>query len=84
MNLTEKVSFGNEMVDPLYYMDTTGVSGLIPDAAFTDELTIETNDGVLELGEYNIILDSASQVVVSGFSSEFVSGAPGDMVEITG
>ena len=51
MNLTEKVSFGNEMVDPLYYMDTTGVSGLIPDAAFTDELTIETNDGVLELGE---------------------------------
>ena len=26
MNLTEKVSFGNEMVDPLYYIDTTGTT----------------------------------------------------------
>lgn len=84
MNFTKNVSVGDKVVEDLIYLGTTGVSGLIPSDAITEELSIETNDGILSLGKIDIILDSLSQVVASGLLSGYVSGKAGDVLQISG
>ena len=84
INFSRKVSFGEEEVESLTYLGTTGISGLVPDAALTSEVTIETNDGILSLGKQNVVLDSDSQVVSSGLLPNYVSGEPGKTIIISG
>ena len=84
MNLVERVMFGAEEVSTLAYLKTTGVSGIVPPAAYTNDVILETSDQVLNLGVASIVLDSASQVVVSGLLSDDVSGRAGDAIEISG
>lgn len=84
MNFTRSVAIGEEVVEDLVYLGTTGVSGLVPDAAVTDELTIETNEGILNLGKIDVVLDSASQVLASGMLSGYVSGQAGDTIQLSG
>lgn len=84
MNFTRRVMFGDEEVAELAYLDTTGISGLVPAAAYTAELTVETNAGVLTLGDQYIILDSDSQVLVSGLESDDVSGKAGELINLSG
>jgi len=84
MNFTRNVAVGEELLEALVYLGTTGVSGLIPPGAITEELTVETNDGVLGLGKIDIVLDSLSQVVASGMTSGFVSGKAGDILQLSG
>ena len=84
MNLVERVMFGAEEVSTLAYLKTTGVSGIVPPAAYTNDVILETSDRVLNLGVASVVLDSASQVVVSGLLSDDVSGRAGDAIEISG
>ena len=84
MNFTRSVAIGEEVVEDLVYLGTTGVSGLVPDAAVTEELTIETNEGILNLGKIDVVLDSASQVLASGMLSGYVSGQAGDTIQLSG
>ena len=84
MNFTERVMFGDELVSSLVYLDTTGVSGIVPPPAYTNDVTLESPQEVLNLGVAQVVLDSASQVVVSGLNSSFVSGKAGDLMEISG
>jgi len=91
MNLVERVMFGDETVASLTYLDSpfsfphiTGVSGIVPPAAYTNDLTLETNDGILNLGVARVVLDSASQMLASGLNSSYVSGKAGDTIEISG
>lgn len=60
------------------------MSGEVPAGAITDEISIQINEGLLSLGKQNIILDSSSQVLTSGLLSGFVSGAAGDIIQISG
>lgn len=84
MNFVERVRFGDEQVSSLGYLDTTGVSGVVPPAAYTQEAFLEAGDDIINLGVAQVVLDSASQVVVSGLSSSYVSGKAGDLMEISG
>ena len=84
MNFVERVRFGDEQVSSLGYLDTTGVSGVVPPAAYTQEAFLEAGDDIINLGVAQVVLDSASQVVVSGLNSSYVSGKAGDLMEISG
>ena len=83
MTFVHRVMFGDEEVSDLAYLDNTGVSGIVPPAAYTNDVTLETPSEVLNLGEASVVLDSASQVAVSGLG-DFVSGKAGDLIEISG
>ena len=41
MNFVERVMFGEEEVSPLAYLGTTGVSGIVPSAAYTNDVILE-------------------------------------------
>jgi hypothetical protein len=84
INFTERVFFGQEEVEELFYLGSTGVSGEVPAAAMTDEIFVQVNQGLLNIGEQNIILDSSSQVLVSGLIPSSVSGAAGDILQLSG
>ena len=84
MNFTERVMFGDEQVSSLEYLGTTGVSGVVPPAAYTREVFLEGGDDIINLGIAQVVLDSASQVTVSGISPSYVSGKAGDLIEISG
>ena len=42
LNFVRKISFGNEDVETLFYLDTTGVSGLVPPGATSGDVFVET------------------------------------------
>jgi len=84
MNFTRRVMFGQEEVTEFEYLDKTGISGVVPAAAYTQELTIESNAATLNLGVQQVVLDSLSQVVVSGLQPEDVSGQAGKLITLTG
>jgi len=84
MNFTRRVMFGQEEVTEFAYLDKTGISGVVPAAAYTQELTIESNASILSLGVQQVVLDSLSQVVVSGLQPEDVSGQAGKLITLTG
>ena len=84
LNFINRVYFGEDQVEELFYLGSTGVSGEIPSSAMTADLTAQTNDGILNLGRPNIVLDSSSQVLVSGLLPEYVSGQAGDTIVISG
>ena len=84
LNLTERVMFGKEEVSPLAYLGSTGVSGLVPVNAYTNEVFITTNTDVLNLGKFQVVLDSASQVVASGLLPYNVSGKAGGSIALSG
>ena len=84
MNFTRRVMFGREEVTDFEYLDKTGISGVVPDAAYTQDLTIESNAATLNLGVQQVVLDSLSQIVVSGLQPEDVSGKAGKLITITG
>ena len=84
MNFVDSVLFGEEEVEELFYISTTGISGKVPAAAATDNLFVSVGNGMLDLGSQYVVLDSDSQLIVSGISSEFVSGKAGDLIQISG
>lgn len=84
MNFTRRIMFGQEEVTEFEYLDKTGISGVVPAAAYTQELTIESNAATLNLGVQQVVLDSLSQVVVSGLQAEDVSGQAGKLITLTG
>ena len=86
MNFTQSVFFGEEEVTGLVYIDTTGVSGVVPPAAYTNPITIQTttSEVLTVTGNAQVVLDSASQVLVSGLLPQDVSGVPGDFITLSG
>jgi hypothetical protein len=84
LNFVDRVFFGTEQVSNLAQIDATGLSGTIPSAAFTAPVTIEANSQNIIFDQVQVVLDSASQIVVSGIDSESVSGKAGEVVTISG
>jgi len=84
MNFTRRVMFGQEEVTDFEYLDKTGISGVVPPAAYSQEVTIESNAATLNLGVQPVVLDSLSQVVVSGLEPEDVSGQAGNLITLSG
>ena len=76
MNFTEKVRFGTDEVEELAYVGTTGISGVVPANAITSDIFIDTSySDTLNLGSAQVVLDSASQITVSGLEDDYVSGS---------
>ena len=82
LNFISDIRFGTLFVEDLSYMDTTGISGTIPAAAYTTGLYSVTSRGEFLLGYPNILLNSDDQVLVGKLPS--VSGKAGDTLNITG
>ena len=82
MDFIQNVFFGDVQVDTFNYLDTTGISGVVPAAAYSSEIFTETNSSTLSLGEVNVVLDSASQVSVGELQT--YSGKAGDLIQVTG
>ena len=82
MDFVQNVFFGDVQVDNFEYLDTTGISGVVPAAAYSSEVFVETDSSTLSLGEVNVVLDSASQVSVGEL--EIYSGNAGDLIQLTG
>ena len=82
MDFVQSVFFGDVQVDNFEYLDTTGISGVVPAAAYSSEVFVETDSSTLSLGEVNVVLDSASQVSVGEL--EIYSGNAGDLIQLTG
>ena len=82
LNFAKNVRFGEEVVISFEYLDTTGISGLVPPAAFTNDIFIETDNSVLSLGVFNVVLDSSDQVAVGYL--DLCSGRAGDLIPLTG
>tara|TARA_R100001463_G_scaffold16224_1_gene42154 strand:- start:4000 stop:7398 length:3399 start_codon:yes stop_codon:yes gene_type:complete len=83
-SFVKNVFFGEARVEDIVYKSTTGLSGVVPAEAVTDNILIETNEGIIDLGPQNIVLDSLSQVSVSGLDPNNVSGEAGSLVTISG
>tara|TARA_R100001163_G_scaffold65836_1_gene65520 strand:- start:510 stop:4040 length:3531 start_codon:yes stop_codon:yes gene_type:complete len=82
MDFVQNVFFGDVQVDTFNYLDTTGISGVVPAAAYSSEIFVETDSSTLSLGNVNVVLDSASQVSVGEL--ETYSGKAGDLIQLTG
>ena len=82
LNFINNVKFGDEFVQDLQYIDTTGLSGTVPINAYTSEITASTSHGTFSLGTGNIILTSTDQVEVGKLQT--LSGKAGDVINITG
>ena len=85
MNFTERVSFGTDEVEDLFYVGSTGISGNVPANAKTSQIFIDTSySDTLNLGVAQVVLDSDSQILVSGLLPEDVSGSAGDLISLSG
>jgi len=82
MDFVQNVFFGDVQVDTFNYLDTTGISGVVPAAAYSSEIFVETDSSTLSLGNVNVVLDSASQVSVGEL--ETYSAKAGDLIQVTG
>jgi hypothetical protein len=82
LNFAKNVRFGEEVVTSFEYLGTTGISGIVPPAAFTNEIFVETDNSVLSLSVFNVVLDSSDQVSVGGL--HLFSGRAGDLIPLTG
>ena len=82
LNFVEKVRVGEEPVKALTYLATTGISGKVPEGAFSNEVFVDTSTSVVSAGEVNVILRPDDQVSVGEVKQW--SGRAGDLVSITG
>ena len=85
MMFSESVSFGAEEVSDLSYMGTTGISGLVPAGAFTNDVVVQGVDSSEFAGRPFIVLTSDDQVKVGPLNVvTSVSGYAGNEISITG
>ena len=84
LNFVDRVFFGTEQATGVVKLGLTGLSGTVPAAAFTAPVVLEANSQNITFDPVQVVLDSASQVVVSGIESESVSGKAGDVITISG
>ena len=87
LNLINAVKFGNLGVGNLSYMGSTGISGLVPAAAYTNDVRLVTSTGPrgtagYSVGSIFVVLRQADQIDVGLLPS--VSGKAGDIINITG
>tara|TARA_R100001082_G_scaffold3773_1_gene3011 strand:+ start:26491 stop:29850 length:3360 start_codon:yes stop_codon:yes gene_type:complete len=84
LNFVDRVFFGEEVVEEISFLGTTGISGVVPAAAYTNLISFEGGAEVLNITTGQVVLDSSSQVVVSGLLPEDVSGEAGEFLTLTG
>jgi len=84
LNFVDRVFFGTEQATGVVKLGLTGLSGTVPDAAFTAPVVLEANSQNITFDPVQVVLDSASQLVVSGMETGFVSGKAGDVITISG
>ena len=87
LNFINAVKFGNLGVGNLSYMGSTGISGLVPAAAYTNDVRLVTSTGPrgtagYSIGSLSVILRQADQIDVGPLPS--ISGRAGDIINITG
>lgn len=84
LNFVDRVFFGEELATGVEKIGATGLSGLVPAAAFTAPVIMEANSQNLTFDNVQIVLDSSSQLVVSGLNEDSVSGKIGDVITLSG
>lgn len=84
LNFVDRVFFGAEQATGVVKLGLTGLSGTVPDAAFTAPVVLEANSQNITFDPVQVVLDSSSQLVVSGMETGFVSGKAGDIITISG
>ena len=87
LNFINAVKFGDLVVGDLSYMGSTGISGLVPKAAYTTDVRLVTSFGPRGTAGYSVgspfvVLRQADQIDVGPLPS--VSGKAGDILNITG
>ena len=87
LNFINAVKFGNLGVGNLSYMGSTGISGLVPAAAYTNDVRLVTSTGPggtagHSVGSIFVVLRQADQIDVGPLPS--VSGKAGDIINLTG
>jgi len=87
LNFINAVKFGDLVVEGLSYMGSTGISGLVPKAAYTTDVRLVTSFGPRGTAGYSVgspfvVLRQADQIDVGPLPS--VSGRAGDILNITG
>ena len=87
LNFINAVKFGDLVVGDLSYMGSTGISGLVPEAAYTTDVRLVTSFGPRGTAGYSVgspfvVLRQADQIDVGPLPS--VSGKAGDIINITG
>jgi hypothetical protein len=82
LNFVENVRVGDVPVGALAYLGTTGVSGKVPESAFSNEVFVNTSTSVVSAGEVNVILRPDDQITVGELKQW--SGKAGELVSITG
>ncbi len=82
LNFVENVRVGHVPVGALAYLGTTGVSGKVPESAFSNEVFVNTSTSVVSAGEVNVILRPDDQITVGELKQW--SGKAGELVSLTG
>lgn len=84
LNFVEAVKFGELLVEDLYYMSDTGISGTVPIGAYTNDVSFITSlypDGAFVDSPF-IILRQSDQLSVGHLPT--ISGNVGDIMTVTG
>ena len=84
LNFVEAVRFGELVTEKLYYMSDTGISGLVPPGAYTNDVRFVTTYGPegVSVGSPNIVLRQADQISVGSLG--VISGNAGEIISVTG
>ena len=84
LNFVEAIKFGELVTEKLYYMSNTGISGLVPAGAYTNDVRFITTYGPegVSIGSANIVLRQADQLSVGSLRA--VSGNAGEIINVTG
>ena len=84
LNFVEAIKFGELATEKIYYLGDTGVSGLVPPGAYTNDVRFITSYGPegASIGSANIVLRQADQISVGSLG--VVSGKAGEIINVTG
>ena len=84
LNFVDRVIWGDDPIEVLQALGTTGLSGRLPPQATTSQVFVETAMDAVNLGAKGVVLAAGNQVKASELDAEFVSGNAGDLISLRG
>jgi len=84
LNFVDRVIWGDDSVDVMEALGTTGLSGRLPPQAKTAQVFVESATDSISLGTKGVILAAGNQIKASELDAEFVSGRAGDLISLRG
>lgn len=84
LNFVDKINWGDNVIEDVKNLGTTGLSGKLPANAITSEVIVETAVESINLGVKGVVLGSGNRILTSELDSDFVSGEAGSLISING